>query len=126
MKKNIELILNSVLLIILIWFIYEAFYELFVFKTGVHYPRIVFNQNTWDDTVVSFTVNMPTIANFIILFMAFTGIYASIRICIIKIFALNKKTIKYWRIQSIAFIICIISMIISWFNFFDTAFQGVG
>lgn len=126
MKKRIEIILNSVLLIILIWFAYEAFYELFVFKTGVHYPRINLNQNDWGNTIVNFTLNTPIIAYFTILFFAFIGIYASIRIYIIKIFTLNIKTKKYWIIQLIAFVICFFSMIIAWFDFFNTAFQGVG
>ncbi|MCD4793514.1 MAG: hypothetical protein K8R54_09795 [Bacteroidales bacterium] len=126
MKTKNQLILNSVLLIILIWFLYEAFYELFVLKSGVHYPRVTLNQNDWGNTVVNFTLNIPTVTNFIILFSAFVSIYASIKIYIITISASNKRTKKYWRIQLIGFAICFISMIIAWFDFFNTAFQGVG
>ena len=126
MKRRNQIILNSALLTILIWFLYEAFYELFVFKFGVHYPRVTLNQNDWGNTVVNFTVNIPTVTNFIILFSAFVSIYASIKIYIITISASNKRTIKYWRIQLTGFAICCISMIIAVSHFFNTAFQGVG
>ena len=126
MKTRNQLIYNSALLMILIWFLYEAFYELFVFKTGVHYPRVSLNQNDWGNTVVNFTLNIPTVINFIILLSVFVSIYASIKIYIITISASNKRTIKYWRIQLIGFVICFLSMIISWFDFFNNAFQGVG
>ena len=126
MKIRNQIILNSALLIIFVWFLYESFYELFVLKSGVHYPRVTLNQNDWGNTVVNFTLNIPTVTNFIILFSAFVSIYASIKIYIITISASNKRTIKYWRIQLTGFAICFISMIIAWFDFFNSAFQGVG
>ena len=126
MKTRNQLILNSALLIIFVWFLYEAFYELFVFKFGVHYPRVTLNQNDWGNTVVNFTLNIPTVTPFIILFSAFVSIFASINVYIITISASNKRTKKYWIIQLTGIIICFISMIIAVYDFLTTAFQGVG
>ena len=61
-KKNIELILNSVLLIVFVWFVYNAFYELFTRPRGN------------GTKIVEFSLDAPTISSFIILFVALLSV----------------------------------------------------
>ena len=119
-KRVIDFFKNFVFLIIFLWFAYITFYELFVFKYGVHYPRITINKISLSN------FNTPTITAFIVLLSALISICASIMIFIILLKNLNKKTKKYRIIQIIGFIVCLLSMTISWFDFLRNAFQGVG
>jgi hypothetical protein len=125
-KRIAELIANSLLLLIFVWFACKAFYELFIFEEGKHYPRVGLSYNTWGNAVVDFTLNIPTVTAIIILLAALISMYASVWIYLIRIFAWEKKTKKYWIMQLTGFLICLTALIIGVLDFFNTAFQGVG
>jgi hypothetical protein len=125
-KKNIELILNSVLLIIFVWFAYKAFYELFTNELGVHFSRVVLRPMGNGTKIVEFALNAPTITSFIILFMSLLSICAAMMIYIIKIFAVDKKTRIYWIFQITGFLICLLSIFYSIYDFFNTSILWCG
>jgi hypothetical protein len=125
-KRVAELIADSIMWLIFAWFACKAFYELFILEEGKHYPRVGLSYNAWGNTVVDFTLNVPTVTAIIILLAALISMYASVRIFLIRVFAWEKKTKKYWIIQLTGFLICLTALIIGVLDFFNTAFQGVG
>jgi len=125
-KKKIELIFNSVILIILIWLAYKAFYELFINEQGIHYSRVVLKPMGNGTTIVEFALNTPTIASFIVLFSSTLGVYFAITVYIINLFGLNKRTKIYWILQLTSLLICFLSSAFMIYDFFGTAFSGVG
>lgn len=126
LSKRNELILSSVVLIVSAWFAYIAFYELFINKPGVHYPRIIIKQSGNGSLTVEFVLNTPTTTNIIILFSSLLSFYFSIRIFIISITGVNKRTLKYWIILIAGIVICLFASIYWMSDFFNTAFSGVG
>jgi hypothetical protein len=125
-KRNIELIANSATLVIFAWFAYKAFFELFIFVQGVHYPRIGYSSDSSGSPFLDINFNVPTTTSIIILLSALFCIFASIMIYTIAISRSGKKTKKYWIIQAIGFSICLVSLFVTWIDFFSTAFGGVG
>jgi len=120
-RKLLELIFNTVILLILVRFVYHSYYELFI-----RVPRVNLGQDTWGNTMVNFTLDTPTKTNFVILISGFLSILTSLVIYTIRIFNLNVKTKKYWIIISIGFIICLISIFVAISDFMGSAFEGVG
>ncbi|MBN8702233.1 MAG: hypothetical protein J0M08_04155 [Bacteroidetes bacterium] len=125
-KKTIEMIFNSISLVILVWFIFNSYYELFVNTPGIHTSRIALKSMGNGTKIVQFSLNTPTIASFVILIAALVSIYSAIMICVIKIFALNKKTRIYWRLQIAGLFICFLTLIYSMVDFLNTSFTGWG
>ena len=126
MKKHIEIILNTAMLIVFIWLIYKVFNELFICAYGVNYARVVFRPMGNGTNIVEFSLDTPTIASFLIMFVATLSILPNIMVYILKLFAIVKKTKIYWILQFTGFVICL-SAFIYWFvNFINSAFSGVG
>jgi len=125
-KKHIELILNTVFLIFIIWFGYTASYELFINEPGVHYARIQFS--SYGNSVATSIVllNVPALASLIILTAAIIGIFASIIIFVYRIFFPERKTKTWWIALIAAFSICLLALLYWIFDFFGSAFSGVG
>jgi|WetSurMetagenome_2_1015567.scaffolds.fasta_scaffold251173_1 hypothetical protein len=125
-KKIIELIFNSVVLIIFVWLAYEAFYDLFINEPHVHYARISVQPTGNGTKIVTFLLSAPTIADFIILCCSLFSICSIIMVYIIILFKLNIRTKINWIIQLSCLLISILSSIYMFFHFINTAFQGVG
>jgi len=125
-KKRIELILNTVFLIFIIWFGYTASYELFINEPGVHFARIQFS--SYGNGVATSKVlwNVPTLASLIILIASIIGIFASIIIFVNRILFPERKTKTCWIVLIAVFSVCLLALLYWIFDFFGSAFGGVG
>jgi len=126
LSKRNELILNSVSLIALAYLAYISFYELFIYKPGIHYPYMAFKPTGNGSTLAEFIINVPTVSCMFILATSLLGIYATIRIFILRISGCVGGTLKYWIIIITGFVLCLLAYIYLEFNFLNTAFRGVG
>ncbi len=125
-KKQIEIVLNSACLILFIWFGYKAFFELFVNIQGIHYARINFGSQNYGPSSSVFKLNVPTVACVVILATALLGVFASIKVVIIRIFSPYKRTNVWWIIQLSCLLICLVSLHFWVFDFLNSAFVSVG
>lgn len=122
--SKLYIAINSVLLILFICFFYNAFYELFIYIEKVHYPLIMSGQA--EGYPFSFSFNVPTVCNLIILLTSGVCIFSSIK------FFFNKKTIsncnpvRFWVIRITGVIICLVCEAVIINDFFSNAFDGVG
>ncbi len=120
------LLLNGLCLLFFAWVAYRAYYDLFVFEPGVHYPRVALSENTWGDTMVQFTLNVSTTTGFILLGAAFVSLYASVRLFVANFFRRGQSAKTYWIVLGISFLVAVIAFLIQWSDFMGTAFDGVG
>jgi len=121
-KRSVELILNSIYLVVMIWFVNQAYYELFVSIPRVHYPRVLLSSNG----VKTISLNVPTVTAFIILFVGLLSICSSIIVYVINLIFKVKKPRHFWIIQIVSLIICFFSSLYAVYDFITTAFDGVG
>lgn len=106
------------------WLAYRAYYDLFVFEPGVHYPRVALSQNMWNDTVVQFTLNVATITGFIKLGAALGGMVTAVLLTTRRHTA--PKARVYWVLLAAIYLIYAAAAFMAWSDFMQTAFDGVG
>lgn len=125
-NKTVTLIFNSCIFIVLGWLAYGAFYELFIFEPGIHYPRInvcgINNDCENSDPIL----NIPTICSLIILISSIISLFSSFMIFIITTFRFANKTRIFWIIQLTGISVGIICLFIETLDFLGCAFRGVG
>lgn len=120
------LLLNGLCLLFFAWVAYRAYYDLFVFMPGVHYPRVALSENTWGDTMVQFTLNVSTTTDFILLGAALVSLYASVRVFVANFLHRGQRAKTYWIVLGVSFLVAAIAFLIQWSDFMGTAFDGVG
>lgn len=125
-RNYTPLLLNGLCLLFFAWVAYRAYYDLFVFEPGVHYPRVALSENTWGDTMVQFTLNVSTTTGFILLGAAFVSLYASVRVFVANFFYRGQSAKTYWIVLGVSFLVVTIAFWIQWSDFIGTAFDGVG
>ncbi len=125
-RNYTPLLLNGLCLLFFAWVAYRAYYDLFVFEPGVHYPRVALSENTWGDTMVQLTLNVSTTTGFILLGAAFVSLYASVRLFVANFSHRGQSAKTYWIVLGISFLVAVIAFLIQWSDFMGTAFDGVG
>ena len=122
--SKLYIAINSVSLILFIWFFYNSFYELFIYVEKVHYPRIMIGQA--EENSYYFRFDVPTLCNLIIIIASLLSLVSSIMIFLVMLSQLKKKIRKYWIVQITGFIICLLCELVLINDFFSNAFDGVG
>jgi hypothetical protein len=125
-NKIILLILNTISFLVLLWFAYNAYYELFVFRPNIHYPRIGTLHEIFVLGTGKFSLNIPTLCNLLILCISLFSLYAVTMIYIIYIISPQRKTQKFWIMQIAGISICLLCVFIEMIDFLSNAFGGVG
>jgi len=120
------IVINIFSVIFYCWFAYSSFYNLFIFEKSIHYPLIDIFHNIPESDSFSFTMNLPTICNLIILIMCLMGLVSAIVVFRICLFRLNSTIKKIWIVQIIAIILIVVSEAIIVYDFYSSAFTGVG
>lgn len=125
-RSSTHLLLNMFCLAIFAWLAYRAYYDLFVFEPGVHYPRVALSQNTWGDAVVQFTLNVPTTTGFIKLGAALGGVVTAVLLFVSTRRHTAPKVRVYWLLLALICLIYVAATLLAWSDFMQTAFDGVG
>ena len=125
-RKYTTLLLSGLCVLFFAWVAYGAYYDLFVFEPGVHYPRVTLSETMWGDTMVQFTLNVPTTTGFVLLSAAFVSLYASVRLFLANLFRRGRSAQTYWIVLGVSFLVAAIAFCIQVNDFMGTAFDGVG
>ena len=125
-RKYTRFLLTALCVLFFAWVSYRSFYDLFVFKPGIHYPRVALSDNVWGQTAVNFTVNVPTTTGFIILGTAVLGLLVSILLFVAISRGKGRNVRVYWLILAIAFVVSVMAYIVQVLDVFANAFEGVG
>ena len=125
-KPYAWLVLNGLGLIYFAWIAYRSFYDLFIFEPGVNYPWVELSQTVWGKTIVQFILNVPTVTSFLIFVSAVLGLFAGVFVFIFTYRGKAKKVQAWWRIFVIMLVASMICYAVQVFDFFSTAFEGVG
>ncbi len=127
LRKYWPLLIAALLLPLYLYVAWGGYHELFVTEPGIHSSRIDFEENTWGDTTVWFTVNTPTVAPFCQLMGGLLAVYGVIKLYwayLLKRPLADK--IRYGVYQALGLIIGIVAILVFAFDVFTTAFEGVG
>jgi hypothetical protein len=127
-KEVYLLIIVTVLAVAAGYMAWEGAYELFADVYAKHYARIQIEPGEdWHDTRVSFYLNTPTVTSFFVLAGGLFGLYGAARVYVAT-FARNTRArkIRFLIYLGVGVAMAFIATLIYMFDFFTTAFDGVG
>jgi hypothetical protein len=87
---------------------------------------VILKSNVFGVIPVAFSLDALTVCSAIILGAGFVGVCSSFAVYIIKIIAKSKRTKLLWILHGIVFSICLFSEPYLTYDFFTTAFNGIG
>jgi len=125
-EKYLELISNSLMLPIQLFFVREAFCELFINQPFSQFSRISLRETDTGGKIISFSLDTPTITHIIILIAIVFCFYSNIMIFITKMFFPMQDTKTSWYIQLSGIAICFFSFTYYFYDFVNSAFSGIG
>jgi hypothetical protein len=103
-------------------------HELFVDEYGVHYARGQIDAGfEWHGPRVTFSLNTPTLCGFAALAAGLFSLYGAGRFYLAAFTPLGEKHwIRYLVYQGLGFTAAVVAALIYMYDFFTTAFDGVG
>jgi hypothetical protein len=125
MRRNILLLVNTLMALLYASIGYAGFYDLFVHVPNIHIPRVEISYNTWQEPIVRFVLNTPTVAAAIIVLGAVVALCGTVYTFWVLVRG-GSPSKGGWGVQAIGLGIALIAWIVQVNDLLSTAFQGVG
>jgi hypothetical protein len=124
MRRKCLLLATVILALLHISIGYGSVYDLFVTVPNIHIPRVEISYNVWQEPIVRFVLNTPTVTAALMLFGA------AIALCgtayTFGVLAKGGSQPVGWALQIVGLALALIAWIVQINDVLSNAFRGVG